>query len=155
MYYSKQNLAKLNQCNRIFNLNPLNALSNYAYWLTEFDRLLLNELKLSNFSSTADHLTTVDRRNIIDFCFERGMNANKMTPSEAIQHMKSRLEFTNMLSKTTDHSNLNVLFVFELNASFHSLYPGLKRHLRSQNIKSLFLVGVLHRINQKILSNKK
>ena len=39
----KQNLAKLNNCSRFFNLNPLKSLKHYAFWLTEFDKLLNRE----------------------------------------------------------------------------------------------------------------
>ena len=89
----QQNLAKLNNCNRIFNLNPLKALENYALWLT------LNDKKL-----IAENLTTIEARYILDFCFDRGINANNTTIEQAIKHVKSRLEFLEMLSKTTDHS---------------------------------------------------
>ena len=78
----------------MFNLNPLDTLSNYAYWLTEFDKRLMQE-----------DISLIERRHIIDFCFERGINANKISGEEAIELVKSRLEFSNMLAKTTDHSN--------------------------------------------------
>ena len=94
-------MAKSNNCNRIFDLNPTKKLSHYALWLTEFDKLLIRE-----------NLTTIEKRYIIDFCFERGINANKMTIDEAIKHVKARLELSEMLSHTTDHSKF---FVFLLN----------------------------------------
>ena len=56
-----------------------------------------------------ENLTNVERRYILDFCFERGMNANSMSVGQAIEHVQSRLELSNMLSKTTDHRKLFVL----------------------------------------------
>jgi len=74
-------------------LNPLKSLKRYAFWLTEFDKLLNRE-----------NLTDIEKRYIIDFCFERGINASKMPLEEAIKHVKARLDLTEMLSNTTDHS---------------------------------------------------
>ena len=107
----KQNLAKLNNCSRFFNLNPLKSLKHYAFWLTEFDKLLNRE-----------NLTDIEKRYIIDFCFERGINASKIPLEEAINHVKARLELTEMLANTTDHSKKRKL-IFKFNfLTFFKVY---------------------------------
>lgn len=78
-------------------MNPLNSLTQYAFWLIKFDKLLRKE-----------NLMEIEKRYIIDFCFERCINANEMTIDEAITYMKARLEFSKFIENTNDHSNLNI-----------------------------------------------
>ena len=95
----QQNLTKLNNCNRIFNLNPLKALENYALWVTLYDKKL-----------NAENLTSIEARYVLDFCFDRGINANNITIKQAIKQVQSRLEFSELLSKTTDHSKVFLVY---------------------------------------------
>ena len=78
-------------------MNPLNPLTQYAFWLIEFDKLLRKE-----------NLMEIEKRYIIDFCFERGINANEMTIDEAITCMKARLEFSKLIENTNEYSNFKI-----------------------------------------------
>jgi hypothetical protein len=89
-----KNLTKLNNCATLLNLNPLKRLQHYGQWLAEFDRLLIKE-----------DLTNIEKRYILDFCIERGINVNKV--SNYIKLVKSRLELT--CSLTESQTNFTLL----------------------------------------------
>lgn len=88
-----QNLVDFHSCGRVFNWSKLKNLEHYAYWLSQEDRQL----------SKID-LNDIEGEFIYNFCYERGINPNKISEKEIFEFLSIWFNFSSQMKLTSTKS---------------------------------------------------